>query len=203
MDENFDEVDYQEHQKNVGSTNKILSATLDTVHGAATTSLKECENHKFQCKERDKLHNKTGGTENTEMVTVNVYLDKCEKPLLPGARKTLKKHAEAKQQTKKDYQTDMAPPSEAVSHAKTEFEIAHEFKKGDDEYDKAGHVIHTGKGIAEISALDLDPFIGVTSQPGFVTKTPLTSFLSNPKQPSDKKDSATSENNNSVSLSSS
>ncbi|MCE0724008.1 MULTISPECIES: hypothetical protein [Legionella] len=180
VDENFDEVDYLEHQKSVDSTNKILAAAVDTVYGALMTSREECEQHTFHCKEREKLDKKTGNTKNEEMVNVNVFLDKKQKPLLPGARKTLKKHAEAKQQAKKDCGGDLPPPSEAVTHAKTEFEIAHEFAQGEDDYDKAGSVIHTAKGVAEISALDLETFTGgVTAQPGFVTPLPSNNFLYN------------------------
>ncbi len=180
VDTSMDEVDYLEHQKSVGSTNKILEAVVDTVHGAATTSREECEQHTFHCKEREKLDKKTGNTKNEEMVSVNVFLDKKQKPLLPGARKVLKKHAEAKQQAKKDYGADLPPPSEAVTNAKTEFEIAHEFAQGEDDYDKAGSVIHTAKGIVEISALDLETFTGgVTSQPGFVTPQSSNNFLYN------------------------
>ncbi|RUR25311.1 hypothetical protein [Legionella qingyii] len=202
IDDNFDTVDYQKHQKEVGSTNKILLAVVDTVQGAANTDLKECESYEFRYKDREKLHKKTGGTENTEMVGVNVFLDKNGKPLLPGARKSLKEHANAKQQSAKEYNSEIHPPSEAVSHAKKEFEIAHEFGKGDDVYDQAGKIIHTGKGIAELLALDLEQINGgVTSQPGFVTNSPSTAYLmSKIKERSDKalkKDvnTTTSENN--------
>lgn len=179
-DENFDEVDCLEHQKNVGSTNKILTAAVDTVLGAVMTTREECEKHTFHCKEREKLDKKTGNTENQEMVSVNVFLDKKQKPLLPGARKALKKHAEAKQQTRKEYATDLPPPSEAVTHAKTEFEIAYEFAQGEDEYDKAGSLIHTAKGVAEMSTLDFETFTGgVTSQPGFIMPQSSNNFLYN------------------------
>ena len=178
VDSNFDTIDYQEHQKDVGSTNKILVAMVDTVKGAAQTNIEECKNHKFHYPERDKLHKKTGGTDNIEMVSVNVFLDKSKKPLLPGARKSLKEHANAKQQSYKENDSEIHPPSEAISHARKEFDIAYEFGKGEDEYDKAGSLIHTGKGIAEITALDLEPINGgVTSQPGFVTKSPTTAYL--------------------------
>ncbi|WP_454780962.1 hypothetical protein [Legionella sp. WA2022007384] len=169
IDDNFDGVDYQEHQKDVGSTNKILGAMIDTVKGAAQTNIEECKKHKFQYPEREKLHNKTGGTENIEMVGVNVFLDKSGKPLLPGARKSLKQHANAKQESLKENNSEIHPPSEATSHALKEFDIAHEFGKGEDEYDLAGSLIHKGKGIVELVALDLEPIQGgITSQPGFV-----------------------------------
>ncbi|WP_131794740.1 hypothetical protein [Fluoribacter gormanii] len=188
IENNFDSADYQEHQKNVGSTNKILVAVVDTIHGAATTDIKECENYQFRYKDREKLHKKTGGAENTEMVSVNVFLDKNGKPLLPGARKSLKEHANAKQQSSKEYNSEIHPPSEAVSHARKEFDVAHEFGKGDDVYDQAGKIIHTGKGVAEILALDLEPINGgVTSQPGFVIESPSTAYLiSKIKERSDK-----------------
>ncbi|KTD15662.1 hypothetical protein Lgra_0328 [Legionella gratiana] len=165
---NFDEIDHMEHQKTVGSTNKILTAAVKTVKGATETSLKECENYEFKCKERSKLDKDTGGVENQEMVGVNIHLDKIDRPLLPGARKVLTEHANEKQKTKEERGSARMPPSEATAHARKEFEIAHEFGKGDDEYDQAGSLIHTTKGLAEIMALDLNPIQDVTSQPGFV-----------------------------------
>ncbi|QMT60539.1 hypothetical protein [Legionella sp. PC997] len=180
FDVNFDGVDYEEHQKGVSSTNKIIGAMVDTVKGASQTNIEECKNHKFQYPEREKLHKKTGGTDNIEMVGVNVFLDKSGKPLLPGARKSLKQHANAKQESFKENNSEIHPPSEATSHALKEFEIAHEFGKGEDHYDKAGSLIHTGKGIVELSSLDLESLQGgVTSQPGFVTKSPSSAYLIN------------------------
>ncbi|ARG97520.1 hypothetical protein [Legionella micdadei] len=170
-DGHLHEKDYFEHQKDLDSPNKIIIAMMDTVHGAATTSREDCENHEFKCKEREKLHKKTGGPENTEMAQVNVYLDRREKALLPGARKKLKKHAETKQQAQTD--TAMAP-SDAIYHARKEGEIAYEFGKGDDHYDKAGSLIHSGKKVMEMAALDLyEGTGGVTNDPGFVEANPI------------------------------
>ncbi|MCE0721856.1 hypothetical protein [Legionella resiliens] len=177
-DGNFGEVDYKEHQKNNGSsTNVIVKALAHTIEDAATISRQECMDHEFKCKERKKLHEKTGGVDNQEMAGVNVSLDKREKPLLPGARKELEGQAKSKQKTKKIYESELAPPSEAITHARNEFKIADEFSKGEDEFDKAGSMIHTAKGVAEVAALDLNPIEDVTSQPGFVTRSPCSNYL--------------------------